>query len=182
MELNAAFPQGLSDRILKLPHRGAPQTVAVIRDAALQAQQYYEVRLQSEDIAGSCSQRDYLSEALAFGHHVEACTRYFRDPRTIELVRAPWIVVRQLKAGLKPQLDCDDITAYIIALALASGASCRITTVAFVIARYNGQLQYSHVFAEILVNGVWIVIDPVAGPNTAAMLRKVVAAKHWTVA
>lgn len=171
-----------SREVRKLAYRGAPQTVGVIREAVLESQQHFPVRQLAEDICREIRSKDYVSEMLAILHYVSSHTRYMRDPVTIELVRAPYVVVEELRSGKQPNLDCDDMTALICALLLAVGCKARVVTVAFKHQRYNGERQYSHVFAQGLDprSGKWITLDPVP-PHTGDMLRKVVAAKHWPV-
>ena len=137
----------------------------------------------AEEICRYLPSKDSLSEALAFYNFVLDNTRYMRDPRTIELVRAPWVIVQQIMAGHVPSVDCDDMTATICALAGISGAECRAVTVAFKDMFYQGRRQYSHVFAQVREprTGAWITLDPVAGNKTEEMKRRVVAAKFWPV-
>lgn len=171
--------------IIKLPYRGAPTTVAAIRDAALEAQQHYVVRQLAEKVCSELRQKDYASEALANFHYLLRNTRYMRDPRTIELVKAPWVVADQLLDGQQtPQLDCDDLTALLIALNLATGAQARAVTVAFDHLFYRGLRQYTHVFSQVCEpkTQTWITLDPVAPYNTRSMLNRAVAFKIWPVA
>jgi hypothetical protein len=125
-----------------------------------------------------------VSEALAFYHFVLDKTRYMRDPRTIELVRAPWVIIAEIMAGKIPGVDCDDASALLCALAAVSGAECRAVTVAFRNMFFQGRRQYSHVFAQVREprTGAWITLDPVAGDKTKEMLGRVVAAKFWPIA
>ena len=96
-----------------------------MRDAILRSQSDPEllVRSFSEKICEKLTQRDYLSEALAFTYFVQGNTRYFRDPRTVELVKSPIIVLKQILAGEKPQVDCDDQGTLVGALGLADRKS-----------------------------------------------------------
>jgi hypothetical protein len=171
-------------RVLWLPYRGAPQTVAVIKHAAIEAQTKPVVRLLAEEVTKHLPSKDTVSEALSFYNLVLDRTRYMRDPRSVELVRAPWIVVKQIMAGHTPGLDCDDMTALICGLAASSGAECRAVTVAFRRMFFKGRQQYSHVFAQIKEprTGKWITLDPVAGDKINEMQSRVVAAKIWPVA
>jgi transglutaminase-like putative cysteine protease len=170
-------------KVLMLDYRGAPQTVAVIQEAAVQAQTKPVVRMLAEEVSRHLPSKDTVSEALAFYNLVLDRTRYMRDPRSVELVRAPWIVVEQIMAGGVPGLDCDDMTALLCALAAISGAECRAVTVAFRNMFYKGRRQYSHVFAQVREprTGHWITLDPVAGEKTKEMMNRVVAAKFWPV-
>ncbi|MDX1421556.1 MAG: transglutaminase-like domain-containing protein [Kiloniellales bacterium] len=158
--------------------------MAVIRRAALTSQNDYAVRSLAEDIVGGLPSKDFLSEYLAIYYYVLSRTRYSRDPRTVELVRSPSLVAKELAAGKIPSLDCDDMAALICALILAVGGQCRIVTVAFRDMFYRGQRQYSHVFAQAREprSGRWITLDPVAGGRTDEMHGRVVAERFWPVA
>ena len=179
-----ALPKIDDHRVLWFDYRGAPQTVAVIKKSVLDAQNKPVVRALAEEVCKYLPSKDTVSEANAFYHLVLDRTRYMRDPRTVELVRAPWVVVQQIMAGHTPGLDCDDMTALICALAAVSGAECRAVTVAFKNMFFNGRRQYSHVFAQVREprTGIWITLDPVAGNKTEEMKRRIVAAKFWPVA
>lgn len=170
-------------KVLKFDYRGAPQTVDVMRRAALEAQFTMPVREFCEEVCSGLQSKDYLSEYLAIYHSVLQRCRYMRDPRTVELVRAPYVVARELLHGGVPCLDCDDEAAFICACVLAVGGTPRITTVAFRDMFYNGQRQYSHVYCEAFEpkSRQWIVLDPVAAERTKQMLKDVRAAKTWAV-
>lgn len=156
-----------------------------MRDAALRAQQDYSVRALAEQICGGLPSKAYLDEYLAYYYFVLAHCRYMRDPRTVELVRDPKLVARQLLSGRTPSLDCDDMAALLNSLTLSSGGESRLVTVAFGRPIHvRGQRQYSHVFAQAREpqSGAWVTLDPVAANRTAKMLRNVRAAKLWPVA
>ena len=176
--LEVTVPQSLT------PFRGAPHTVAAIRQAAMDSQTHYELRQLAESVVSGLRDKDYLSESLAVYQFVWANTRYTRDPRTLELVRAPHLVAQALLRGEKPCLDCDDMTALIAALLLTLGFQVRVATVAFKDMFYRGERQYSHVFVQGFEprSGSWITLDPVAGITTNEMLRKAVAVKLWAIA
>jgi len=173
------------DRVLKLPYRGAPQTVGVIGQAALAAQGDYSVRELSEIICAGLPSKDYVGEYQAFyyfmlGPHV----RYMRDPRTVELVRDPTLIARKILAGEVVSLDCDDMDAFLAAMVLSVGGQVQSVTVAFRHMFHEGNRQFSHVFCEARdpVTGLYVVLDPVAGRNTKQMLRRAVAATKWPIA
>jgi hypothetical protein len=170
--------------IVTEPFRGAPHTVHHIKRVALEAQAYYPLRLLAEDIVAAIGSKDALSEILAIYYWVLAHTRYANDPKTIELVRSPRLIVDRLRAGAKPSVDCDDLTALLCAMFLAMGREVRIVTVAFKNAFYNGQRQYQHVYLQVREprSGQWIVLDPVAAESAGEMLRRVKAVKIWPVA
>lgn len=157
----------------------------IIRDAALRSQKFYHVRKLAEEVCRGLRPKDYVSEALAILRFVESNTRYTRDPRAIELVKAPYVVVSQLKSGQKPALDCDDQAALIAALALMVGFEVRIVIVAFDNLFYKGERQYTHVFCQVREprTRAWLTLDPVPAPGrTEAMHKRIVAARVYPVA
>lgn len=178
--------QLLSDNapVLKLPYRGAPQTVGVMKHAALVSQSHFPVRLMAEEVCSRIGGKDYTSEALACLYFLESRSRYMRDPRTVELVRAPYVVVQEILHGKIPSLDCDDMAAFLGAMLLQTGAEVRFATVAFRPLIYRGQKQFSHVFTQCREprTGAWLSLDPVAGERTPEMLNRVVQAAFWPVA
>lgn len=172
------------DKVLSFEYRGAPQTIAVMRRAALGSQSNLAVRQLAEAVCCGIDSKDYTSEYLALYNLVLGRCRYMRDPRTVELVRAPYLVAQEILGGGRPNLDCDDMSALLGALVLAVGGSIRFVTVAFRNAFFNGQRQYSHVFAQALEprSGLWITLDPVAAEKTGEMMGRIKAAAVWPVA
>lgn len=172
------------DKVLSFEYRGAPQTIAVMRKAALESQTNLAVRQLAEVVCKDLDSKDYTSEYLALHNLVMQRCRYMRDPKTVELVRAPYLVCQEILQGGRPNLDCDDMAALLGALVLAVGGTARFVTVAFHNAFYKGERQYSHVFCEAHEprTGTWIVLDPVAAEKTAEMLGRVKAAAVWPVA
>lgn len=170
-------------KILKFEYRGAPQTVDVMRHAVLESQDKLVLREFCEHTCSSLDSKDYLSEYLAIYHAVLQGCRYMRDPRTVELVRAPHVIATQLMSGVRPNLDCDDESAFIGACVTSMGGIARFVTVAFRDIFYEGRRQYSHVFCEAYEprSRQWIVLDPVAAERTKQMLRDVRAAKIWMI-
>ena len=166
------------------PFRGAPQTVALVKRYAVESQRHPDVRLLAEDVLPKVKSKDYLSEILAIYNYVLANTRYTNDPRNVELVKKPWRVVRQMRAGQVPGLDCDDLVCLIAALLLAVGREVQIVTVGFRRQHFRGQIQYSHVFLRVREprTGRWVVLDPVAAEDTRSMIRRVQVVKIWPVA
>lgn len=102
----AALARRSEPPILKLPYRGAPQTVGVITHAALKSQKHYPTRLLIEQVCSGIRSKDWISEYLAWHNFISARARYMRDPRTIELVKAPYVVVEEMLSGGKPSIDC----------------------------------------------------------------------------
>ncbi len=177
--------QRLDERHVELQtYTGAPQTIEVIRRSTREAQTKPVVRELAEAATADLTSKDVISEALSFYYLTLSKTRYMRDPRNVELVRAPWVTAEDILAGHKPGLDCDDMAAFICALTATSGAECRVVTVAFRDMFFHKQRQFSHVFAQAREpqTGVWITLDPVAASKTKQMHQRIVAAKVWPIA
>jgi hypothetical protein len=166
------------------PFNGAPHTVALIKRFALEAQSDPTVRLLAEEIVSGLASKDYLSEIGAIYYFTLHHTRYANDPRTVELVRRPERVVRELESGKTPSLDCDDVVTFMAALLLSLGREVRVVTVSFRKMRYKGRPQYSHVYLEAREprTGRWLVLDTVAAEETQKMLSQVQEKKIWPLA
>lgn len=171
--------------ILRLPYRGAPQTVTAMVHAVQKSCQDYKTRLLCEEVCADLIGKDYLSEYIAWhnflapGIHV----RYMRDPNAVELVKAPYEIVRQLAVGHKPSIDCDEYAALEATGFSLMGGQVRLVICAFQNMFYQGQRQYSHVFCQAFEprSKVWITFDPVAGTEAQKMLRRIVAVRFYPI-
>lgn len=169
---------------MSAPFKGAAQTVALIKQYALEAQSDPRVRLLVEEIVSGLGSKDYVSEIAAVYYYVISHTRYTNDPRTVELVRRPERIVAEILSGKTPSLDCDDLVAFEAALLLTLGREVRVVTIAFQKMQHQGEVQYSHVYLQVKEprTSRWIVLDPVAAEETATMLRQGKAIKIWPLA
>ena len=155
-----------------------------MRKAALEDARQFDTRKLAEAVCENLDSKDYASEYLALYQFLLQRTRYMRDPRRVELVRAPYVISRQIMAGYRPSLDCDDMTTWLAAATLAVGGEPDFTTVAFKkLLDPDGNMQFSHVFCRALEprSRIRIVLDPVAAEKTPEMLRRVKAAATWPV-
>lgn len=170
-------------KVLKFDYRGAPQTIDVMRRAVLDSADQLVIRDLCEKTCGQLDSKDYLSEALAVYNLVLQRCRYMRDPRTVELVRAPHVIAREILAGRIPNCDCDDDSVFVASMLMSMGATCRFVTAAFNDQFFDGRRQYSHVYTQVLEPRTkqWIVVDPVAAERTKKMLREIRAVKTWEI-
>lgn len=151
--------------------------------SALDSQDKLILRQLCEQVCQNLDSKDYLSEALAIYNLTLQRCRYMRDPRTVELVRAPYVIATQLLRGEIPQLDCDDMSTFIAACLMSMGAVCRYVTAAFADQFVDGRRQYSHVWTQVQEprSKQWINVDPVAADRITKMLREVRAVKYWEI-
>lgn len=191
-------------RVRREPFRGARHTVDNIRRLAVACQEHYPLRLLAEEIVGRLESKDFLSEILAVNYWVLGHTRYANDPRNVELVRSPREILERLverwpqiqrvaelllpvargQSRWRPSLDCDDLVCLMVGLFLCLGRQVEIVTVAFHRSVVNGERQFSHVLLRVKEprTNTYVIIDPVAAEDTAAMLSRVVDAQLWAVA
>lgn len=165
------------------PYLGTPQTVSAMRALALRGQSHPAVRRYAIGIIRQVQPRDYLSELAALFYAVAARVRYVRDPINVEMVAHPALTLENA-AG-----DCDDMATALASLhhallgagALAVGNRAQFVLVGF--RRSAGPDSFSHVLIRVLdpKTGRWVILDPVAGPNTAEMLAAVRTAKAYPV-
>ena len=163
---------------------GAPQTISVMRRAVLDDQTHFQTRQLAESVCEGLASKDYVSEYLALYNFLLQRTRYMRDPRGVELVKAPYVICGQIMSGHRPSIDCDELSSTLAALITSVGGVADFCTVAFQRMFYQGRQQYSHVFCRALEPRTreWIILDPVAAERTPQMLRRVKAAETWPVA
>jgi hypothetical protein len=184
-------------RVTQEPFRGARHTVENIRRLAVKCQRHEPLRQLAEELVGRLQSKDFLSEILAIYYWVLGNTRYANDPRNVELVRSPAVILERLQrtarqlidtargtAKWRPSLDCDDLTCLLVGLFLCMGREVRIVTIAFHDSFVNGERQYSHVYIQVKEprSNTWIVLDPVAAEDAAQMLSRAKAVKIYPVA
>jgi hypothetical protein len=155
-----------------------------MRRAVLEDASHFVTRELAEVVCEGIQSKDYTSEYLALLQFLLQRTRYMRDPRRTELVRAPYLISQQIMAGRIPSLDCDDMATWLAAAVTAVGGRAEFCTVAFARLMYGDEPQYSHVFTRALEprNRRYIVLDPVAAEKTPEMLRRVAQGATWPVA
>lgn len=170
----------------RVGYGGAPQTIDVMNKAALGDASDFSTRQLAEIVCEGLDSKDYVSEYIALLNFLLQRTRYMRDPRRTELVRAPDLISRQILSGHRPSLDCDDMATWLAAAVLAIGGTPQFATVAFSNLWYDDgaghrERQYSHVFCVALEprTRTRIVLDPVAAEKTKEMIGRVRAARLW---
>lgn len=152
--------------------------------AVLDSGKSFETRKLAESVCEHLDSKDYLSEYLALYYFLIQHTRYMRDPKRTELVRSPAVISKQILAGFRPSIDCDDMSTWLADAIMSVGGTADFTTVAFSnVLDYDGNQQYSHVFARAFEPRAkkFIVLDPVAAEKTSQMIGRIKFAKHWPI-
>ena len=170
------FPKPNIDRMVvrKVPHSTVEQTVDNMRILAWEGQTSPKVRAFAIETLRRVKPKDTISEIGALFHGCCREIHYLADPVGAEFLQHPEVTI-DTAAG-----DCDDMSILLASTLLMSellsvGVPCRFKLVGF-----RGQ-SLSHVFLEALVEGRWIVLDPVAGSATPQMLRDVTSQKVYEI-
>lgn len=185
-------------RIKVMEYLGTPQTVKEMFRVADgdRGQKSFKLRESVEKIIRYVRPKDYWSEVLAI--YYWACGpqfRYTRDPNKVEQIKDPLRMIEEIEKYGSTLIDCDEFATFLRAAIGAIGGETRIVTVGF---RPTNGIQpdpelfndpafrlmtsphprlpgpFTHVFAQAEKPGKsWVTVDPVAGPRTDRMHRRV---------
>lgn len=171
--LGTGVPQAATHRVTTIPYKGVRDSLSAMDMIAREGQADPAVRRYAEEVIRRVYPKDYVSELAALYYDVCRRIRYTRDPAEREYVQHPRLILRY-RIG-----DCDDQAVLLRSALGALGLSIG-NPMEFVIAGFESNApagrKYTHVFLRAYDSKVgWLVLDPVAGPNTPDMLRKVKA-------
>jgi len=178
------------------PYGGSAHSLEAMRRMARAGEDDADVRRWALAAVRGVEPKRYLDEAAAVYYATCRSVRYTRDPAHTEQVAHPAVTLGQ-RAG-----DCDDMATgeaaglgalrragrfeaprRMAAMGAALGALGSDVEFAAVAFRPGGPDPYTHVFLRIRDprSGEWAIMDPVAGPRTADMARRVTALRAWPV-
>lgn len=169
--LGTPNPDTTKFQVVESPYHGVTDSLTAMDKMAREGQSHPQVRRYAEEVIRRVYPKDYLSELAALYYDVCRRIRYTRDPAEREYVQHPAVILQNRAA------DCDDqavlLRAALGALGLSVGNPIEFVTVGFDKNAPHGR-RYTHVFLRAFdqKTGQWVVLDPVAGPNTGDMLRK----------
>lgn len=160
-------------------YRGIVDSVGAMRQLAADGQSHPNVRRYAERVIRKVYPKDYLSELAAIYYDVCRTSRYTRDPAGHEYVQHPAVALESRAT------DCDDQATLLRSVigSLASAGMSVGNDMQFVVAGFvkdaPPNARYTHVFLRVMFPklGKYLVLDPVAGPNTPDMLSRIRTAK-----
>lgn len=157
---------GFARPVRHLPAPSPQDTMAWMARFVRQGQYDYRLRALAEKLVADLWPHDYLSEYAAVLNWTRANIRYSRDPRTIEQVKTPAVIV-ETKTG-----DCDDLSVLVGTLVGLIGGKVRLVAGGFAAGQ---RAPLSHVWLEAWDPGAgaWVVLDPVPGRKVNQMLGRV---------
>ena len=135
---------------------GISQTVYKIRDAVYYGVRTPRVRALAETIVSACVERDERQELDCLRKYVLDHYRYLRDPRGVDLIKSPEVVVDEIGRLSFFQGDCDDVTAFMSSLLMSIGFPVRL-----VVLEPVGKDSFKHVYLEAFMTKAqeWLAID-----------------------
>lgn len=162
------------------PFTGPRDTLAAMERIALgpRGEQSFLVRQFTERVTQHVAPKDYLGEILAIRNVFlmpspwlrdpqtgrptgTPLFRYMNDPRHVEWIKDPQRLVEEIHEHGTTIADCDEIALMAAVMALQLGREVEFVALGF------EPRQLTHVGARVKEpkSGVWIWVDPVAGPR-----------------
>lgn len=131
---------------------GVAKTISLVRAQVDQAIKNPYINRTAIEILQSVGapQYDDAAAARVIYEWVRQNIRYVKDPVGKETVR-PANVILEVRAG-----DCDDINGVLLPSLLGT---IGIPTRAVTVAAFPGSNEFSHIYAEALINGAWTPVD-----------------------
>lgn len=143
------------------------------------------VRRFAKQLTRFIQPKDYLGEILAIRN---ACVqsspatgaplvRYVNDPRHVEYVEDPELMVEDIQKHGSTQCDCDEIALLCGTLCLTLGREIEWVALGF----SPGALSHVGVRIREPKTQRWIWVDPVAGTREAVAAARAKNVKFWKV-
>lgn len=86
--------------------------------------------------------------------YLESAVRFAHDPRGVELLKPPDMMLDEIEQLGEAVGDCDDVAVLGAALGRASGLPAR-----FVLLAFTRGAPFEHVYTELLTDGGWLDLD-----------------------
>ena len=179
-----------------IPYRDTRQTVekmiAIHRWCFADAKTAARLRTRVENLVRQIDGKDYASEYLAILHGAMRDVRYRRDPVPIEQIKSPDAILDEIDRHGVAQDDCETSALFIEVQCAMLGGETRFLTASFEAGPRPASWAahptwpwppHTHAYMQALDpnSGVWLTLDPVAGPNTKSMLTRATQVRIYPV-
>lgn len=135
---------------------GIRMTAEIMRDLIRKGQGHPVVRAHAEAAVRGLPPARPLEELRAVYDYIGDRVDYRRDPLINEWIRTPWYILAcELDKGIRPQLDCDDLTTLSLAMITALGHDAWI----HVDSQPPARGEYNHVYGIAVAQGSRVPID-----------------------
>jgi len=129
----------------------------IMRNLILESSKNYEVRRLAEQlVSGLRCDYDKVYNVWEF---ITSNTDYMEDPYGYEYIKSPLIPIAELAQGVRPQLDCDDLTVLSMSMLASVGVPVGLRAASY---RQDGKLTHVYGLAWIKKDEKWIPVDCVA--------------------
>ncbi len=125
----------------------------------------YDIRKRAEFLIASCPERDEKCEVTSIFNWVLRHYRYVKDPKFLEMFKSPEIADQEINFTGTLQGDCDDVSAYLVALCMSIGYNAR-----FVVIAIQGQDdEFRHIYPQIFLprSRRWFTLEATARQQPA---------------
>ena len=129
----------------------------IMKEMIREASKNVEVRRLSEQlVAGLRCDYDKVYNIWEF---VTDNTDYQKDPQGYEYIKTPLVPIAEMNQGIRPQLDCDDLTVLSLSMLASVGVPVALRS-----ASYRPDKKLTHVYglAWMQKDNIWLPIDCVA--------------------
>jgi hypothetical protein len=121
------------------------KTVDVMIKLARNAAKNPKVQQLARKIVENIKSHNFLEECQVLGAWVQKNVRYVRDPRGLEQLTTPEVLVDRLKKGEKLFGDCDDMSLLLASLILCVGARPYFAIVKY----YSRWGAFNHIYLVV---------------------------------
>lgn len=135
----------------------------------------YSINPEIKAIANNLKKKNQEDTAKAVFNYIVTNLRYVKDPPDTELVKSP----KHTILGYSKYGDCDDLSVALATLLIASGIkNVKFRTIAW---KKGSNLNFSHVYVVININGYWLPLDPTLGDKGFGVEVKFKRHKDWSM-
>jgi transglutaminase-like putative cysteine protease len=146
---------GVDLRAIAEGDAGIYETVRIMQALIAEGMAHPVVRMHAEHAVAGRSHANPRDEVEAIARYILDRVDYRPDPVTTEWLQTPWYVLHCcVEQGVRPQLDCDDLTVLSLAMAGAIGIPTAIR-----VASTLPTQEFDHVLGLVWIEERWVPLD-----------------------
>ena len=129
-------------------------TIELMKELIKRGERDMVIRQLATQLVSGVPERDERGEVATIFNFLKSKTRFTKDPAGFEFLQTPRHILEQLQQGIKPHLDCDDMTVLSLSLLKSIGFQVAIKVVSF-----SSSKKYGHVYGLVQIGYDWIPFD-----------------------
>ena len=133
-------------------------TIELMKELIKRGERDMVIRQLATQLVSGVPERDERGEVATIFNFLKSKTRFTKDPAGFEFLQTPRHILEQLQQGIKPHLDCDDMTVLGGALLRTVGYPVRLKAISVSPTR-----EYTHIYLLVKIgdsNCCWLAFDP----------------------